>query len=508
MSTAPKVLVLGSGVAGLCAAYELAERGCSVTVVEAAPFPGGRTSSFTDAKGRGVDTGLHVVADHYANLLEMLSRLGVSHRLLWVGEHTYLRSGREPMAWGFRSWPAPFHLLRPFARMPLSLGARLRLGRVGLQVASYSQEDLAELDSLSYAEWHRRRGLQRDFTLELAEAAADAATFLTVEEAAARPVLSWIKYLVRHPRSGDVGLWRGTLAECLVEPLCQALARKGGQLLLRHAVVGLEGEGQRVKGVWVSPAETSGPVTHAEGRVPVGGAGRKLLACDFVVSAMNVQSLRAVLPPEWVRAAGLEDAMRLTTTPAMSLLLWFDRPIRPVPAGAPLVTGCAFRDFVDLAMLGRQPRGAPGSVYQFVITRARSRFHDPDEAIVSDVMRDLRSIWPGAQKAQVVDYALERIGAAMFAAVPGAHQLRPPARTRLGNFFLAGDWTRHELNASMEGAALSGRLAADALLRDLGQAGLAIHRVPEPTVMPALRKLGRPFRGPRSGASREEEALA
>jgi zeta-carotene desaturase len=313
---------------------------------------------------------------------------------------------------------------------------------------------------------------------------------------------------VRHPRSGDVGLWRGTLAECLVEPLCQALARKGGQLLLRHAVVGLEGEGQCVKGVWVSPAETSGPVTHSEGRVPVGGAGRKLLACDFVVSAMNVQSLRAVLPPEWVRAAGLEDAMRLTTTPAMSLLLWFDRPIRPVPAGAPLVTGCAFRDFVDLAMLGRQPRGAPGSVYQFVITRARSRFHDPDEAIVSDVMRDLRSIWPGAQEAQVVDYALERIGAAMFAAVPGAHQLRPPARTRLGNFFLAGDWTRHELNASMEGAALSGRLAADALLRDLGQAGLSIHRVPEPTVMPALRKLGRPFRGPRPGAPREEEALA
>jgi uncharacterized protein with NAD-binding domain and iron-sulfur cluster len=489
--SAPSVIVIGTGVAGLVAGYELASRGLRVTLLEAAPVPGGRTSSYTDARGRAVDTGLHVVADHYVNLIEILAGLSVSRRLMWVGKHTYLRAGQPPMEWYFSRRPPPLHLLRPLREAPLSLRARLRLGKVGLLLSGYSQADLAELDDLTYAAWHRRHGLGDDFTLELAEAAADAATFLSVEEAAARPVLSWIKYLLRHQHAGDVGLWTGTLAECLVEPLLQGLSRHGGQVRLATAVRGfqLSPDGRRVEGVWTAPAREAGPVHRADGSVAADDGRRELLRADYVVSAMNIQSLRAVLPPEQARAAGLTEALRLTTTPAMSLIVWFDRPITPAPHGAPLSTGCAMRDFVDLAALGRPSPDAPGAVYQFVITRAARRMDDPDEQVVADVVRDLKAVWPGARPAQVVDHALTRIGAAMFAAVPGAHRLRPGTRTGLTNLLLAGDFCRHELNASMEGAALSGRLAADAVLRDRGQPGVPIRVPPDPTVVPVLRRL-------------------
>ncbi len=496
MSSAPSVIIAGTGIAGLVAAYELASRGCRVTVLDAAPISGGRTSTYIDARGRQVDTGLHVVADHYVNLIEILAGLSVSRRLHWVDKHTYLRAGHPPMEWYFSPKPPPFHLLRPMREMPLSLGARLRLGKVGMLLAGYTQADLSELDHLTYAAWHRRHGLGDDFTLELAEAAADAATFLTVEQAAARPVLSWIKYLMRDQHAGDVGLFRGTLEECLIGPLVQAITQRGGQVRLRTAVRGFapSADGRQLEGVWVAPAHESGPVHRADGAVNTDETKRELLPADFFISAMNVQSLRAVLPAEHIRQSGLTEAMRLSTTPAMSLLVWFDRRIQPMPQGAPLSTGCAMRDFVDLALLDRQPSGFAGSVYQFVVTRASARLNDSDEHVLNDVVADFKAVWPGARDAQVVDFALERIGAAMFAAVPNAHALRPSSQTRWRNFVLAGDWVRHDMNASMEGAAVSGRLAASAVLHQLAMPEVPLREPADPTVVPALRRLLRPLR--------------
>lgn len=486
----PRAIVLGAGIAGLTAALELARRGLAVEVIEAAPFPGGRTSSFIDAAGRAVDTGLHVVADHYVNLVELLSSVGASKHLTWVDRHTYLRDGHPPLAWYFSPRRAPFHLVRPAREMPLAPLERAALGAAAVELASYSQADLAALDGVSYRTWHDRRRLGRGFTLELAEAASDAATFLTVDEAAARAVISWMKYLVRHRHAGDVGLFAGALGDVLVGPLVAAIEKLGGRVRCGAAVTGLVVEGRRIAGVELAPAAAGGPVNRADGIVSGLGASRERIAADVVVSALPIQALRAILPPALARDAGLADAMKLTTTPALSAIVWFDRPIRPIPAGAPLCTGCAFRDFIDLATLGRAAPGGP-SVYQFVITRAASRFGDPDERIIADVLADLRRVWPGARDAQPVDAAVERIGAAMFAAIPGAHALRPPAATALGGLYLAGDWIRHEANASMEGAAISGRLAASAALEALGQPPVRLLAPPDPTVVAPLRRLRR-----------------
>jgi 15-cis-phytoene desaturase len=481
MVTAPHVVILGSGVAGLVAGHELAERGLAVTVIEAASIRGGRTSSWRDARGRDLDTGLHVVADHYVNLIEVLGRLGATRHLRWFTKHLYLHAERKPLTWHFSPWQPPFHLIRPFFAVPTPLAARIGMSIAGLRISMRSQADLAELDEIPYIEWHRRHRMGDGFLLDLAEAASDAASFLGIEEAAARPVLSWMKYLMRNQRAGDVGLFTGSLDDCLVRPLRDSIERRGGRIRTGLAAVELEREGQRVTAVHVAPSAVTGPLHSASGDVPLQvGAPRERIACDAVVSALSVQGFQRLFGRDLARDAGVLPAFALTTTPAMSLLVWFDRQIEPAPPGAPLVSGSAMRDLLDLAVVGRAPAGALGSVYQFVITHARQRWDRDDEAIVAEVVRDLARVWPASQTAHVVDHALERIEAAMFAAVPGAHRLRPTARTHLPNLFLAGDWTRHESNASMEGAAVSARLAADALLRSLGQPGVAVRTPPDP----------------------------
>jgi 15-cis-phytoene desaturase len=492
LDTPPRVLVLGAGLAGLTAAHELAVRGISVKVFEAAANAGGRTTSFRDERGREVDTGLHVVADHYVNLIELLSALGVSKRLKWLDKHTYLRAGRPPMQWHFTPLRPPLHLLRPLREMPLGLGERLGLARAGLSLATYEQEDLATLDDQSYLEWHRRRGLGDGFVLELAEAAADAATFLTVRDAAARPVISWLKYLLRHRRAGDVGLFGGTLEECMIGPLKASVERHGGEVRTQTAVVGLDVEGQLVRAIRTRRSLASNVCCNVDGRVATDGPLEHWSA-DYVISALPVQALGPCLGADILRGAGCAGALGLETTPAISATVWFDRRIEPAPPGAPLVTGCAMRDFVDLTTLGRA-QGAPGSVYQFVITRAHEQMTASDADIAAAVVRDLRSVWPGARNAEPIDFSIERIGAAMFKAGPGAHRRRPKTRTAIANLMLAGDYVHHELNASMEGAVLSGRLAANAVLEAVGSEALVVRRVHDPSVVPALRRLAQPLR--------------
>jgi uncharacterized protein with NAD-binding domain and iron-sulfur cluster len=483
------VVILGSGVAGLVAGYELSRRGTKVTVLEAAPFPGGRTSSYKDGKGREVSTGLHVVADHYVNLLEILAEIGALRHLKWVSVHTYLRAGRPPLDWTFSNRRPPFHLLRPSLTMPISPRERIALGIAAAKMASYSQEDLFELDDITYGEWHRRHRLGSGFLLDLADAAADATTFLGIEDAAARPVTSWIKYMVRHKSAGDVALFKGSLRECLVAPLVRAIEAHGGEVRVGTAAVGLTWDGRRVSGVRAARTATVGPCTNASGVVPLAGDPPEEIPADFVIAALPVQSLRTLLTPEEAKNAGLRTALRLTTTPGMSLLVWFDKPITPVPPGAPLVTGAAMRDFVDLATLGRQPAGARGAVYEFVMTRVRERLGQPDEQIARDAVADLNRVWPGSKQAKMIDFAVERIEAAMFAALPGAHALRPGTRCDVPNLFLAGDWLRHELNASMEGATVSGLHATAAVLRELGSGGVTIRTAPDPTVVPFLSRM-------------------
>lgn len=72
----------------------------------------------------------------------------------------------------------------------------------------------------------------------------------------------------------------------------------------------------------------------------------------------------------------------------------------------------------------------------------------------------------------------------VYKTVPGCEAARPSQRTPIPNFYLAGDYTKQRYLASMEGAVLSGKLAALAVAEDaLERAGEA----PAPSLNAAQR---------------------
>ena len=66
--------------------------------------------------------------------------------------------------------------------------------------------------------------------------------------------------------------------------------------------------------------------------------------------------------------------------------------------------------------------------------------------------------------AQVRKASVVRIPNSIYRESPGSDRYRPAQRTPVPNLFLAGDYTRQDYMASMEGAVRSGVLAARALL--------------------------------------------
>ncbi len=134
-----------------------------------------------------------------------------------------------------------------------------------------------------------------------------------------------------------------------------------------------------------------------------------------------------------------------------------DAPPPPLPEGSPLlgvVGGTAEWIF---------PRGDMVSV---TVSAADALAEEDARLIASRVWPEVATALSlaGGPGADLPAWRVIKERRATFAQVPGALALRAPTRTEVVNLLLAGDWTDTGLPATIEGAVVSGRAAADAVL--------------------------------------------
>jgi 15-cis-phytoene desaturase len=91
-----------------------------------------------------------------------------------------------------------------------------------------------------------------------------------------------------------------------------------------------------------------------------------------------------------------------------------------------------------------------------------------DEEIVEATMTELARIFPreigqGAPGggAKLLKGSVVRVPRSVYAATPGRRKFRPSQQSPVANFVMAGDFALQKYLGSMEGAVLSGKLAAE-----------------------------------------------
>jgi 15-cis-phytoene desaturase len=86
-------------------------------------------------------------------------------------------------------------------------------------------------------------------------------------------------------------------------------------------------------------------------------------------------------------------------------------------------------------------------------------------------MEELKRLFPqhftGNDQAILRKSIVVKTPLSVYKTVPGCQKLRPDQASPIPNFFLAGDFTMQRYLASMEGAVLSGRLCAEAIVQAL-----------------------------------------
>src|SRR5499427_4199674 len=113
----PTVAIIGGGLAGLSAACALADAGYHVELFERRPYLGGRASSYEHpGTGEVVDNCQHVLLGCCTNLIDFYRRLGVSDKIRWFDELTFIEPGGRASRMAPSFLPAPMHNVPAFLR--------------------------------------------------------------------------------------------------------------------------------------------------------------------------------------------------------------------------------------------------------------------------------------------------------------------------------------------------------------------------------------------------------
>jgi len=125
-----------------------------------------------------------------------------------------------------------------------------------------------------------------------------------------------------------------------------------------------------------------------------------------------------------------------------------------------------FSCFADLALASPVDyrKEGLGSLLQCVLTPGDPWIPKKSEEIVAATDAQVRKLFPSARDLTLVWSNVVKLAQSLYREAPGMEPYRPDQRTPVANFFLAGSYTRQDYIDSMEGATMSGHLAAAAIL--------------------------------------------
>src|SRR5690606_21473316 len=188
-------------------------------------------------------------------------------------------------------------------------------------------------------------------------------------------------------------------------------------------------------------------VTSASDRLPA----------RAVVSSVPWYAFRSIWPggeaPRVLQDVA-EAAEATESSPIVTVNLWFDGPVMDEPFIG-LVDAPIHWVFNNAAIVGEQ-----ASHLAVVTTAAHALASASNDAVASTTIELLRAVLPRIRERTLVRSVVVRAHRATFSVAPGA-PARPGATTGVSGLFLAGDWIDTGLPATIEGAAESGRIAAD-----------------------------------------------
>ncbi|MBI2374351.1 MAG: FAD-dependent oxidoreductase [Deltaproteobacteria bacterium] len=488
-----RVLVVGSGPAGLAAASRLLERGgsrCEVRLATLGHHFGGKADSWRDAEGRLIDHGQHVVIGWYHEMKALLTRAGVdvdAHLVPNEG-HSYVFEPRDGLVHDLSLKRSPIAMLfRGLGYSGLTAEEKSNVAWFVISnfTAFFGGQDIEEFDDVCFTTWCLTNGLLPSIVKTSAFRMSRTGQLNWPGEISAYSMLRSVAEVGRDYRTSSYSFCDGGMSERFWDPLVRHISDLGGEVVTMKKLVRLIVESDRLIGAEFAAPDSGGHElpSHPEGQSPfdpvvptIPGSESVDRKFDHLICAIPATAFKELNSGDaafWSipELAGIRE---LNGIAPLALQVWHreivSRRYESVIGGLDGPLGFVFDNKHVIRDYREDPRY--GAVLYFV--GQETGFEDwDDDRLLAKCLENLVPL-PGFERIKregVIHFRVIRNRSAdkrYFDTEPGIQRLRPRLRTSIKNLWLAGDWVRTDLDfPCMEAAVRSGLAAADALLETL-----------------------------------------
>lgn len=455
-----RVAIAGAGLAGLACAKYLVDAGHQPIVLERRDVLGGLVAAWKDEDGDWYETGLHVFFGAYPNMLKLFKELGIEDRLQWK-EHTLIFNQPEKPGTYSRfdvpNIPAPFNVIVSIIRNNdmLTWTQKFKFAVGLLPAIIRGQQYVENMDKYDLLAWLEQQGIDERVNSDIFIAASKALTFINPEDVSATIPLTAINRFLKERYGSKVAFLDGSPTERLCQPMVDYIAKGGGEVRLNAPLKKIMTDDQ---------GEINGFLLRS-----LDGEKDEVLNADAYVSAMSVDALKLMLPDSWKEKTFFKQMSKLEGVEVINLHLWFDRKITEIDhllfSRSPLLSV-----YADMSNTCKEYANPDKSMLELVLAPAKDWIAKSDEDIIAATMSELERLFPqhfvGDNQAKLMKSKVVKTPRSVYRAVAGTQSVKPTQKTPIDNFYLAGSFTKQEYLGSMEGAVLSGKLAANAIAQD------------------------------------------
>ncbi len=433
----------------MSAACALAEAGLRVQLVEQRSYLGGRASSYPHpGVNEVIDNCQHVLFGCCTNLIGFYRRIGMAERIHWTSQTTMIEPGGRrsrlgPFELGPLRLPAPLHSAPSFLNAKaFTLADKLALARA---MRAMMQPEALNDTRESLGDWLRRHKQTEGATNRFWRIVIASALNAEIDSIAVPYAAKVIRELfLNSAEASSMGMSTVPLSE-LYTGVTPFIGQRGGSVYLNTHVEGAAWDEKTSQ--WLIRTRTGE------------------LVSDFLILALPFEAMQKLLPhlPASEGAETLARQLeRYEHWPICSVHLWFDREITDLEHAVLLDREIHW--MYNQSKL--QSRG--GHYIELVVSATRSFAALPREAAIQQALRELAEFFPRVKEAKLEKAALIKEVHATFGVPPGIDAARPTAISPWQHLFLAGDWVQTHWPSTMESAARSGHLAAEAVCTAIG----------------------------------------
>lgn len=454
-----RVAIAGGGLAGLACAKYLVDAGHTPIVLESRDVLGGLVAAWKDEEGDWYETGLHAFFGAYPNMLQLLKELGIEDRLQWKEHALIFNQPEKPGTYSYfkvPDIPAPFNIILSILNNNdmLSWEQKLRFA-IGLWPGVLrGQKYVEDMDKYSLLEWLRRQGIGERVSSDVFIAASKALTFINPDEVSATIILTALNKFLQERYGSKIAFLDGSPTERLCQPIVDHIVAKGGEVHLKKPLKQiLLNEDGTVQGFLIRGLD---------------GAPDETIVADAYVSAMSVDVMKVLMPQPWKEMAFFQKLDGLEGVPVINLHLWFDRKLTDIDhllfSRSDLLSV-----YADMSVTCKEYADPDRSMLELVLAPAKDWIDKSDEEIIDATMKELQRLFPqhltGENPAKLRKFKVVKTPRSVYTASPGRQAYRPSQETPIANFYLSGSYTMQQYLGSMEGAVLSGKLTARAIVQ-------------------------------------------